>query len=190
MDRGSELAQGQETEQFLENSSFVVAHAYTEARIMNMLGWNKRTPEDVDGYIDQIADGFNPREEGAMTERTRQLKIVIRKSGDVWNKYQPFFRGEQTRHLFHIKDRAAKQLLTDLAIARAPLPPGYIENNVSSAGFGEWGNNIEQEVRKLAGELGFNEATWRKGSENIDAQRVMKGVLSGKVHLPPRQPQR
>jgi hypothetical protein len=191
MENAIEFPHNYEKEAYLDNCSFIAAHAYTEARVMNMLGWSNRTPKEVGSYIDRIADGFGlGKEDEAIAERTRGLKEVIQNAGDAWERYQPVARGEQFKYFSHVEDRAAKQLLTDLAVARAPLPLGYSDNNISPVESDKWRNNIGREAKKLLEELGFNEETWKQNAGTVNSQRVMRGILTGKVQLSPTQPRR
>jgi len=130
------------------------------------LGMGLQTPEERERIWQEAANKFKRFSEKIM-ELREALKIAetIRREHPQWyDRAVLYFSG--------VEDLGAKEILTDLLLARISDPSGRIGSF----------KNMFREAKNMVRELGMEGLTDEK-MKNVDLKKVVEAVLSGKLKL-------
>lgn len=126
-----------------------------------------QSPEQRDQYWRETAQEFGP-----FSEKITALRQALNNADEV-KKRSPGLDNVMGTNFIFVGDPTARELLTDLLIARTIISPGYMDSNME----------VIQEAEAMALELGSSNGLREEAMKSVNLDKVVGAVLSGSLKL-------
>ena len=130
--------------------------------------FRNQPPEQRDQFWQETAREFE-----SFSERITGLREALN-SANITKKANPeHIIGAMRLRFVFVEDQMARELLTDLLLARTSTSPGFMDYKM----------NVEEEAQAMAEELGSNKGLRREAMKSVDLNKVIGSVLTGDLKL-------